>query len=288
MKRLFLLCWIGGWCGVLFALPVTPSLEKNPVFFGEPIVVQVPVTPAKELRADLPAEEKKFSLIRVEPAPQAIRIVLSVLEPGEHPTPVITLHNGGEQYEVASVNLTVKPNTTEDDTQLRNIKPPVRAYERDYTLLWVFGAILLLALLFFLFWRLSKRRRAVIASAPPEKSPYQVALDYRRRAERLLQEMDYERFADTITAGLRHYLELVKRRPFLEMTTSEVQRTLKKSYLPADDVGRIVSFLAEADRFKYADESFPSERFSAFLDEFSHLIDRMERLRSLSTTPEHP
>ncbi len=269
----------------IHAETLTPTLEKSTLFFGEPVTLLIPVAPGETLRATVKEEDKNFAVIRTEPADGKIRIVLSALETGSFTTPPLILFVDGRSYEIAPVAVTVTPNTTEADTSLRDIKPPVKAFETDYTLLWVLGAITVVALLLFLFWRLSKRRRREATISASEKTPYQVALEYRRRAEQQLQEMDYEAFADTVTAGLRHYLELVKHRPFLEMTTGEIRRVLKKTDISAEEAERIVAFLSDADRFKYADEPLSSDRFSALLDEFSRIVDKIERTRSVSTLP---
>ncbi len=270
---------------LLFAESVAPQPGEKEIFLGEPLILTVPVRPGKEISAALAEESANFSLIRTEPAGERIRITLSALETGALRTPPIVLRNDGAELRVEPVDVTVKPNTTESETQLRDIKPPAKAYEADHTLLWIVGGALAVAALFLLFWRLSKRRRKQVVIPVAQKTPYQLALEYRRRAEQQLQEMDYEAFADTVTAGLRHYLELVKHRPFLEMTTGEIRRALKKSDVAAEDAERIVAFLADADRFKYADEAFTSDRFSAFLDEFSRIVDKIERSRSVSTLP---
>ncbi len=271
---------------VLSAETLVPILEKSTVFFGEPVTLLVPVTPGKEMRSTLKEEDKNFALIGTETAERKIRIILSALETGSLQTPSLTLLVDGVSYEIAPVTVTITPNTTPEETNLRDIKPPVTAHEPDYTILWVAGALLVLAGMILLFWRLSKRRHRIATIATASRSPYQIALEYRRRAEQQLHEMDYEAFTDTVTAGLRHYLELVKHRPFLEMTTNEIRRALKKSDLLPEDAERIVTFLSDSDRFKYADEPFASDRFSALLDEFSRIVDKIERSRAVSTTPE--
>jgi len=256
---------------------VTPTLEKETLFLGEPVVLTVPVSPGKEIRAEIVGEQHDFALITAEAAGDRVRIVLSATDTGSRKTPPLILHNDGAAYEIPPMTVSIAPNTTENATNLRDIKPPVTAYEPDYTLLWIGGALIVLAALFVLLWHLSKRRRKQDLVPTAQKTPYHVALEYRRRAEKQLHEMDYESFADTVTAGLRHYLELVKQRPFLEMTTGEIRRTLKKSDVPPEEAERIVTFLGEADRFKYADEPFSTDRFSALLDEFSRIIERLER-----------
>lgn len=271
---------------ILLAGDIAPQAEKGEIFFGEPVVLTVTVKPGKELSAFPKGDDARFSLVKTEPEGDRIKLTLSALETGTLKTPPITLRVDGTEYAVLPVEVTVKPNTAESDTQLRDIKPPVKAYEPDYTLLWVLGGLLLIAALFYLFWRLSRRRRKESLIPVAEKTPYQLAMEYYRRAEQELRDMEYEKFADTVTAGIRHYLELTKKRPFLEMTTSEVRRMLKKSDLPADDTDRIVSLLADADRFKYADERFTAGQFDHLLAEFRTIIDVIEKRGTVSTTPQ--
>ncbi len=284
MKRYFFLILL--LPTLLLAEDITPQAERAELFFGEPVVLTVPVKPGKELSAFPKSDDANFALVKTEPAGDRIRLTLSALEPGTLKTPPITLRVDGTEYGILPVEVTVKPNTAESDTQLRDIKPPVKAYEPDYTLLWILGGLLILAALFYLFWRLSKRRRAEQLIAVAQKTPYQVALEYCRRAERELRDMEYEKFADTVTAGVRHYLELMKHRPFLEMTTSEVRKALKNTDLPADTAEQVVALLKEADRFKYADEQFTGEQFEKLLADLHAVIAAVEKQTAVSTTPQ--
>jgi|GEM_PF-1241619 len=270
----------------LVAEEVTPLIEKKEVFLGEPIVLTIPLKPSGKMSASPKGDDTSFAVVGIEPAGEQVRIVLSALNIGTRKTPPILFRVNGTEYTVVSVEVIVKPNTTETDTHLRGIKLPLRAYEPDYLILWLIGSVLILTGLFFLFWRLSKRRRARELVTTVRKTPYQIALEYRRRAEQELQEMEYEEFTDTVTAGIRHYLELVKQRPFLEMTTNEVKKALKKTDLSHEESERIISLLTEADRFKYADERFSTEQFTRLLDEFCRIVDRIERQRAVSTLPE--
>lgn len=271
---------------LLRAEDIAPQLEKKEIFFGEPVVLTVPVKPGKELSAFPKSDDANFSLVKTEPAGEQVKLTLSALEPGTLKTPPITLRVDGTEYGILPVEVTVKTNTAESDTQLRDIKPPVKAYEPDYTLLWILGGLIILAALFYLFWRLSKRRRKESLIAVAQKTPYQVAIEYCRRAERELRDMEYEKFADTVTAGIRHYLELMKHRPFLEMTTSEVRKALKNTDLPADTAEQVVALLKEADRFKYADEQFTGEQFEHLLAGMHAVIAAVEKQTAVSTTPQ--
>ncbi len=271
---------------LLRAEDITPQLEKKEVFFGEPVVLTVPVSPGKELSAFPKSDDANFALVKTEPAGDQIKLTLSALEPGTLKTPPITLRVDSAELGIESVEVTVKPNTAESDTQLRDIKPPVKAYEPDYTLLWILGGLLLFAALFYLFWRLSKRRRKESLIAVAQKTPYQLVMEYYRRAEQELHDMEFERFADTVTAGIRHYLELMKHRPFLEMTTSEVRKALKNTDVPAESADRIVTLLKNADRFKYADERFTTDDFGLLLAEFRAIVDVIEKQNIVSTTPQ--
>jgi len=281
-----LLCLILLLPALLLAEDITPQAEKKELFFGEPVVLTVPVRPGKELSAFPKSDDANFALVKTESAGEQIRLTLSALETGTFKTPPLVLRVDGTEYGILPVELTVKPNTAESDTQLRDIKPPVKAYEPDYTLLWILGGLLILAALFYLFWRLSKRRRKESLIAVAQKTPYQLVMEYYRRAEQELRDMEFERFADTVTAGIRHYLELMKHRPFLEMTTSEVRKALKNTDLPAESADRIVTLLKNADRFKYADERFTTDDFSHLLAEFRAIVDTIEKQNGVSTTPQ--
>ncbi|HSA34459.1 MAG TPA: hypothetical protein P5077_12105 [bacterium] len=271
---------------LLLAEDITPRLEKKEIFLGEPVVLTVPVKPGKEMSAFPKAEDADFAVVGAGPAGEQVQITLSALETGALKTPPVILRVDGAEYAILPVELTVKPNTVESDTHLRDIKPPVKAYEPDHTLLWILGGIILIALLFYLFWRLSKRRRKQELIAVAQKTPYQVAMEYCRRAEQELRDMEFERFADTVTAGIRHYLELQKHRPFLEMTTSEVKRALKNTDLPPATAEQVVALLKEADRFKYADEHFTTDNFNRLLLEFRAIVDVVEKQNIVSTTPQ--
>lgn len=271
---------------LLFAEDITPKVEKSELFLGEPVVLTVPVKPGKEISAFPKADDANFAVVGAGPAGEQVQITLSAIETGALKTPPIILRVDGTEHAILPVEVTVKPNTAENDTKLRDIKPPVKAYEPDYTLLWLLAGLLLVAALFYLFWRLSKRRREQNLIAVAQKSPYQVALEYCRRAEQELRDMEYEKFADTVTAGIRHYLELMKHRPFLEMTTSEVKRALKNTDLPAATAEQVVALLKEADRFKYADERFSTEQFGKLLADMHAAVAAVEKQTAVSTTPQ--
>jgi len=167
---------------LLFAEDIIPQLEKKEFFLGEPVILTVSAGPGKDISAAPKGEEANFSLVKTEAAGEQVKITLSALETGTLKTPPIVLRVDGAEHAVLPVEVTIKPNTAEDETQLRDIKPPVKAYEPDYTLLWVLGALIAVAALFYLFWRLSKRRRKETLIPAAQKSLYQLVMEDIRHA----------------------------------------------------------------------------------------------------------
>ena len=99
-----------------------------------------------------------------------------------------------------------------------------------------------------------------------------------------LEKSELEQFVDEVTAGIRAYLEAKKEIHFLEMTTKEVSRALKKENFDKETSESIISLLKLGDRFKFADETLQQNEFKVMIDKFTSLVDTIEAVERKNET----
>lgn len=262
-----------------------PQLAKRDYFMGEPIEITLNIVPDQVVSADFKDKTDNFFISKVEKIEnKAIKLTVSSLQTGSLKTPQIKLLNGQKEYEIKELELTINPNTGEQDKQIKDIKGTAKAYEPDYTLLYIAGGLILAVILFFLIRKLLRRKKKEIARIVPQKTPFEVAMEYYHRAEELLRESKLDEFVDEVTAGVRIYIELKEGNPYLEMTTKEILKALKRSEISNENKDKIIILLRLGDRFKFADEALRKEDYDGMLGDFRAVLDAMERPRPL--TPE--
>jgi hypothetical protein len=136
---------------------------------------------------------------------------------------------------------------------LRDVKPPV-AVPRDYRpLWWALGALLVLAVVGALAYRLLNRAR-VLAARPPRPAD-ELALEAlaRLRIDRLLEKGEQVEFYVRLSSILREYLENRFHLRAPEMTTEEfLQAAQKAPELSQKHRPLLGQFLSEADLVKFA------------------------------------
>ncbi|MFO7734852.1 MAG: hypothetical protein R6W70_01415 [bacterium] len=253
---------------------------EESVFFGEPVKIVLNRYFKKPVQINFKKSTDKFSVISVETNEDKNQTVINVmaLETGEKDIPELLLLDGnGDKHSVLAGTVHVKPNTKETDTELRDIKEPRKAYEKDYLPLYILAGIIVAILLFLIIRRIIKkcRKKKDEYEAVSRQSPYELVMDYYRRAERHLEKGDTEKFTDDVTIGIRIYLEKLTREPFLEMTTTEVRKNIRKCDIDSRLAEEIISLLMKGDRVKFADEVFPLEVYKEMLHDFSRFIQTL-------------
>ncbi len=164
---------------------------------------------------------------------------------------------------------------------VRDIKGPV-AVPHDYRpLLWIAAAVLAVAALGGLLYRLFSRRGRVPLIIP--RPAHEVALEAlaKLQAARLIEEGRHEEFYVRLSDIVRTYLEVRFRLRAPEMTTEEfLQAAQRDPQLAPPQRSLLSTFLSEADLVKFAryvPESSDAERAYRAAGEFVR-----------STTPEVP
>ena len=262
----------------LFAESFAPEIQNSEVFIGDEVVVKVNIAPAENVSAAFDGDFADAKIRKVEATPEkdALLLKIVVFKSGKVEIPEINITSGGVSGKVEAFSIDVKTRTEDADTELRGLKENVAILEKDYTLLYAAGALLLAALLIFAIFKLKKRFAKKVVEKIPEVVPSEVAKEFIKKAEAKRAEGDYESFTDLVTLGLKTYMSLRSHKNYVEMTTSEVKRALKRDHLFASDSESILSILNLADRYKFADEPLKSEDFDSLIGGFKDFLKKKE------------
>ncbi|MBO4711441.1 hypothetical protein J5681_05930 [bacterium] len=262
----------------LFAESFAPEIQNSEVFLGDEVIVKVNIAPAENITAVFGENfaDAKIRKIEATPEKDAVLLKIVVFKSGEMEIPEINITSGGVSGTVNAFSIDVKTRTDENDTELRGLKETVEIREKDYMLLYVAGALLLAAALVFAFFKLKKRFAKKAVEKIPEVVPSEVAKEFIKKAEEKRSEGDFESFTDLVTLGLKTYMSLKSHKNYVEMTTSEVKRAIKRDHLFASDSDCILSILKLADRYKFADEPLKPEDFDSLIDGFKDFLKKKE------------
>ena len=114
------------------------------------------------------------------------------------------------------------------------------------------------ALGFLLLRKLRRRERAPLAAPrvprEPARPAWEIALEELDGvvAERWVDRGELRRQYEAVTEALRRYLENRWGVPALESTTEDLRTLLRRSPVPSEVCGRVLSLLGEADLVKFA------------------------------------
>ena len=276
MKKLIFIIFFLNFA--LFAESFAPEIQNSEVFIGDEVIVKVNIAPAENVTAAFDGDfaDAKIRKIEATPEKDALLLKIVVFKSGEVEIPEINITSGGVSGKIEAFSVDVKTRTEDADTELRGLKENAAILEKDYTLLYVAGALLLAAALIFAFFKLKKRFAKKVEEKIPEVVPSEVAKEFIKKAEAKRAEGDFESFTDLVTLGLKTYMSLKSHKNYVEMTTSEVKRTLKRDHLFASDSESILSILKLADRYKFADEPLKPEDFDSLIDGFKDFLKKKE------------
>ncbi|MBO4699422.1 hypothetical protein J5690_07430 [bacterium] len=276
MKRLIFIMFFLNFA--LFAESFAPEIQNNEIFIGDEVVVKVNIAPAENVTAAFDGDFADAKIRKIESTPEkdALLLKIVVFKSGEVEIPEINITSGGVSGKIEAFSINVKTRTEDTDTELRGLKENAAILEKDYTLLYAAGALLLAAAFIFAFFKLKKRFAEKVEEKIPEVVPADVAKEFIKKAEAKRAEGDFESFTDLVTLGLKTYISLRSHKNYVEMTTSEVKRTLKRDHLFASDSESILSILKLADRYKFADEPLKPEDFDSLIDGFKDFLKKKE------------
>jgi hypothetical protein len=268
---------------IFFAVSVSgdalkPEIEKPVVYVGENITITVNVKPGNEMEAFFQTEPEKIAVIDVSSKDKNSTVInLVPIDSGEIDVPELSLIIDGTNNKIEPFSITVKNRTDESDTNLRDIKGTVKIFEKDYSLLYIAGTLLLLSLIIFLLVKYLKKRKKIIESLPVKISPFEIAQNYIKRAQQKRKKGDYEAFVDLITIGLKDYMSLKQKTNYKEMTTFEVKKYLRQDALFAAGSNDILTLLKLGDRFKFADEELSDNDFDILINGFKSIVESAEK-----------
>ena len=276
MKKLIFIIFFLNFA--LFAESFAPEIQNSEVFIGDEVIVKVNITPADDVTAAFDGDFADAKIRKIESTPEkdALLLKIVVFKSGEVEIPEINITSGGVSGKIEAFSINVKTRTEEADTELRGLKENAAIMEKDYTLLYAAGALLLAAALIFAIFKLKKRFAKKVEEKIPEVVPADVAKEFIKKAGAKRAEGDFESFTDLVTLGLKTYISLKSHKNYVEMTTSEVKRTLKRDHLFASDSESILSILKLADRYKFADEPLKPEDFDSLIDGFKDFLKKKE------------
>ena len=263
---------------VIFAESFAPEIQNSEIFLGDEVVVKVNLAPSENISATFGEKfaDAKIRKIEATPEKDAVLLKIVVFKSGEVEIPEINITSGGVSGTVEPFKITVQARTEEADTELRGLKENAAITEKDYTLLYVLAALLLAAALIFAIFKLKKRFAKKVEEKIPEVVPAEVAKEFIKKAEAKRKEGDFESFTDLVTLGLKTYMSLKTHKNYVEMTTFEVKRALKRDHLFGSDSEAILAILNLADRYKFADEPLKPEDFDSLIDGFKDFLKKKE------------
>jgi len=269
-----LLIGLLAWAGVAQAEPVTltPTVDREEVALGEPILYILTLTRPESLHVTWPAIEAGLGECEVQgagsEAPSAREGTvteqrwyrLSCFSTGAHtiPSPVATYTDaGGAAHEAHGEAITITMTSVLPEywetLDIQGAKPLVRI--RRYGWLWWLVVALALASMVggYQWWRV--RRAGTAAPAPPPRPAHEIALEALERLAReaLPSRGAYEEYYVRLSDVIRTYIEgrFSLRAP--EMTTEEfLQSTSQGQQLSSDHRSLLQTFLAHCDMVKFA------------------------------------
>lgn len=256
---------------------VNPQLNEKEVTIGQNFSVVVDIKPGKKIIASLTSKSDSVAVVTAGAFSdgQKTNLNLVALKSGDISVPDIELNIDGKIHTVKSFSVSVTENTIESDMNLRDIRKPVKIMEKDYTLLYILGALVILAALIFIIYFLAKKFKKKTEEIPVVITSVDIADKYLKMAREAKAAGDYESYVDHLTLGLRAYMSHKSEVNYVEMTTSEVRRTLRKDSNFKKFNDRIIDLLKLGDRFKFADEMLRENDFDELYSGFKEILDEV-------------
>ncbi|HXV76678.1 MAG TPA: hypothetical protein VD788_10195 [Candidatus Polarisedimenticolaceae bacterium] len=200
----------------------------------------------------------------------------------------LSVATGGQPVEIASEALTVdvrsvlEPPEGEQPLDIADIKPPV-SIPPDYRPLWLALTLVgVLAAAALALWWVQRRYAGKLAAVPIDDDLFRRVPPHEwiyRELQRLLEEKlaergEVDRFYAELSHALKRYLEGRYRVDLLERTTEEARSQLEQAGLDQPVIERVVEFLAECDRVKFARERPASDRWKVAIEQVYEIVDR--------------
>lgn len=249
--------------------PISAALSAAPTeaTVGDPLTISLSVSHPAGYRLvppELPAAWGPYTVVgqtapKTAPNPDGsetstLQIDARLFATGAFATPPLELTltdgQGGLVSAVAPPTaVTITSVLTEEDTELRDIKPQAALPYVNWLLVALGGLGLAAAAGVFLY---SRRRPAPVPALDP-RTPTQIALDELATIERLAlpQQGRFKEHYTLVSDTVRGYIGARYRFPVLERTTSEIRAELRQADVPAEVAGPLLELLAESDLVKF-------------------------------------
>jgi len=210
-------------------------------------------------------------------------IYVTMWTPGEYVTPELPLGvsdtaGGIHETSASSLDLNLVSVLVEGDTELRDIKPQA-SLPLPAMWPWVVGG-LLVALLVALIagWFIHRwwlHRKAVLANAPDNRLPYEVALDELTQIEglNLPSQQRYKEHYTLVSDVLRQYVDKAFQIPTLDRTTGEIRRSLRLVAIKLESQQQLTEMLNEADLVKFAKVQPEPVMAQDYIEEARRFVD---------------
>lgn len=265
---------------------------------GDPIDVILTVTTAASDEAAVPEQPfEPFEILgkklSIEPSPDGesktftFELRMLCFEIGQHelgPVRVRITSAGGELVELESDTRSIDVHSVlanEPDPQLKPPTDPVVVEQDDYRLLIALGALLAVvlgALLAWLFMRWWHKRDRPEPAPPPPPPPWEIALAELHELERdrgaAIAEGSTEQWVDAVSDSIRAYFG--RRFGFhgLESTTVEIAEELGRAKSLTIEPQDAVGFLGQCDLVKFAKASLADEASRTLIEDALALVER--------------
>lgn len=253
--------------------------QKESILTGEELLVNVETLPGKNMSARFVKENSDLAITGIEPSADGKSLVVKLiaLKNGEFEVPEIELSLDGKTANTASFRITSQSRTQENDMNLRDIKETAKIMEKDYTILYAAGALVLAVILFILIRYLLRKFRRSKPVPVITATPFEIAMRFLKEAREKREIGDLESFVDIVTNGLRTYMSVKSGRNYAEMTTYEIRRELKKDALFSGYGQMITDVLKTGDRFKFADEQLSDSDLDMIYSGFENIVKGIEK-----------
>jgi len=230
---------------------------------------------------------------------------LSTFTTGDYvipPIPAIFNLNDGSRKALLSEAVPIKVQSlllnVDDSTDINPLKAQFE-FQRDYTMYYVWGSVIFLALLIaaYFIWRFLRKRKEYVKPVDPRK-PWEISFEQLAllKQKNLINDKLYKQYYIELTEIIRSYLQKIYQINVLDMTTEEFLEVFSKQELPGGLYTQTESFLKHADLIKFAKFIPETERTDSDYKLVHDMIDdvrldyekRQREQISIQTKPDEP
>ena len=205
-------------------------------------------------------------------------IETTLFAPGDYWTPMLALtlsdpQGNLSQAMVEPVSLNVASVLTEQDTEIRDIKPQASLPIPAIWPILVLGLLALLVVVGGVVWWIVHRLR----NRPDvdNRTPEEVAYDEfeRIRGLRLPEQDEFKEQYALVTTCLWNYIEGQYHVPATDLTTSELKQTLRSTRMSEANTQAFVSLFTDCDLVKFAEFTPSIDAANRLVDQAQHLVE---------------